>query len=231
MASNATPGTINSHSNARPGRAAAGSRPSMRHLLTRSVSSATSRKLRLFFWQLAGLLCLQASCLLPSFIYGQALPAAETRASFGVFATASVANTQLPYFADNALGYNFGAFLQTSPLFGLELRVGAYPLKATFEQEPVTAGFRFAPPHTKEVEALPFAYFGAGYSKSQYSKADYQPSVALWTPCWQTSGGMDIAYDKFRWRVYEASWTETFTLRRNLRTLGLSTGLVYAFGR
>jgi hypothetical protein len=78
---------------------------------------------------------------------------------------------------------------------------------------------------------LPFLYFGGGFSRAQYSKANYQPSVPLWTPCWQATGGTDLAFGKFTWRLYELNWTETYTLRRNIRTVGLSTGLVYFIKR
>jgi hypothetical protein len=184
-----------------------------------------SRGAKLLFW-LAGLAGLQACRA-----YGQALPAGEVRANYGIFLTANGANTQLPNFADNAMGFNAGLFLQRSPLFGVEARGGAYPISATFGQAPVTAGLRFAPSQTRAIQALPFAYFGGGFSKSQYAKVNGKPSAALWAPCWQSSGGMDIVFRKFSWRVYELSWTETYTLRQNLRTLGLSTGLVYSFRR
>jgi hypothetical protein len=164
-----------------------------------------------------------------SFLYGQALPAGEKGMNMGVFVTGNIANTQLPYFADNALGFNFGAFVQPSRWFGLEVRGGAYPIRANFEQAPITAGVVVAQSQSREVQALPFFYLGGGFSKAQYSKADYQPSAALWTPCWQATGGTDLALRKFTWRVYELNWTETYTLRRNIRTVGISTGLVYYF--
>jgi hypothetical protein len=153
------------------------------------------------------------------------------RADFGAFVTANLANTQLLTFADNALGFNAGLYLQHSPFLGIEGRIGAYPVKATYFQAPATIGFRISPFRTRPLQPAPFAYFGGGFSKSQYERANLQPSATLWTPCWQSVSGMDIAIHKFSWRIYEASWTETYSLRGNLRTLGLSTGLVYSFTR
>lgn len=199
---------------------------SIRNILTPLGLTPSSRKFNLLLCQLAGLLCLPISHL-----HGQAMPTGEVRARMGVFATANFANSQLPYFADNALGFDAGAFVQVAPLLGVEARAGAYPVDATFEQMPVTAGLRFAPIRHALFRTVPFAYFGAGFSKSQYSKASYQPSAALWAPCWQSTSGMDMVFQKISWRLYEASWTQTYTLRQNIRTLGLSTGLVYSFGR
>lgn len=164
-----------------------------------------------------------------SSLYGQAMPVAERRLTIGAFGTTNFVNTQMPYFADNAVGFNAGAFLQLTPLLGLEVRAGATPIGATFEQEPVTAGARIAQRQTKEVQALGFAYFGGGFSRAQYSKANYRPSVPLLTPCWQASAGTDIAFRKITWRIYEATWTETYAIRRNLRSIGISSGLVYTF--
>ena len=50
-------------------------------------------------------------------------------------------NTQLPYYADNALSYNFGIYLQPSLDLGFEFRGGVYPVSAHFEQAPVTQLF------------------------------------------------------------------------------------------
>lgn len=176
---------------------------------------------------LAALAALHSSAL-----YGQALPTAgDSGPSYGVMATANFANTQLPSFADNAAGFNIAAFVQSTPLLGFEIRGGAYPIAATFEQAPVTGGLRFAEFQSRILPALPFLYVGAGFSKAQYSKANYQPSVALWSPCWQASTGMDRPMRSFTWRVFEVSWTQTHTLRRNIRTLGVSTGLIFTFKR
>jgi hypothetical protein len=176
----------------------------------------------------------QLVCLLvvsTTHLYGQALPVGEMGADAGAFVTGTVANTQLPSFADNALGFSAGLFLQRSPLLGLEGRFGVYPARATYFQAPVTAGLRISPFRARLFVPAPYAYFGGGFSKSQYQKVNLQPSAALWAPCWQSVSGMDIAFHKFSWRVYEASWTETYTLRGSIRTLSLSTGLVYSFTR
>jgi hypothetical protein len=191
-----------------------------------SPSRKSLRNAALFLCRLACLLVISISHL-----RGQALPAGEVRAGAGIFFTGNMANTQLTDFADNALGFNAGLFLQHSPLLGIEGRIADYPLKATFSQAPVTLGLRVAPYRTRPFQPVPFAFFGGGYSRSQYAKVNGQPSVALWAPCWQSVSGMDIAFNKFSWRIYEASWTETYTLRGNIRTVGLSTGLVYSFTR
>jgi hypothetical protein len=167
----------------------------------------------------------------PSSLYGQAVPVADRRLIVGAFGTTHFANTQMPYFADNAFGFEAGAFLQLTPLLGVEARGGAAPIGATFEQEPVTVGARVAQPQRKETQALGFAYFGGGFSRAQYSKANYRPSVPLLTPCWQASVGTDIAFRKVTWRIYEATWTETYAIRQNLRSMGISSGLVYTFKR
>jgi hypothetical protein len=186
--------------------------------------SMLSQQAMILLLALAALGAVQTSSL-----YGQARPAGEQRMGFGAIATINGANSQLPYYADNALGYSFGSFLQLTPLLGIEGRISSYPMSATFHQSPFTAGVRVAPTQTREVQLLPYFYFGGGYSHSQYSKADYQPSVPLWAPCWQAISGTDLGFSKFRWRVYEVNWNETFALRQNIRTIGVSTGVVYTF--
>jgi hypothetical protein len=181
-----------------------------------------------------GLFLCRVTCVLLLSIphlFSQALPAGELRADVAAFVTGTIANTQLPNFADNALGFSAGLFLQRSPLLGLEGRFGVYPARATYFQAPVTTGVRISPFRPRPLMPTPYAYFGGGFSKSQYEKVNLQPSAALWAPCWQSVSGMDIGLHKLSWRIYEASWTETYTLRGSLRTLSLSTGLVYSFIR
>lgn len=147
-----------------------------------------------------------------------------------VFATVGTGNTQFPYYADNALGFNLGVFLQPVPLLGVEVRGGTYPISAKFIQSPITAGWRVGRRHLNNARWLPFGYIGGGASKAQDSNAYFQPTAATWSACWQASAGLDLATRKFGWRVAEVSWTKTFTERRTLHTPYLSTGFVYYFG-
>jgi hypothetical protein len=200
-------------------------RSSMRRYAARLFSAVSSNLSYTILVPVVGLLASHSSLGL-----SQATPVAERRLSGGVFATANEVNTQLPYFADNAFGFDAGAFVQLTPLFGLEARIGSAPIGDRFQQEPATAGIRVAKPRTKERQALQFLYLGGGFSRSQYSKADFRPSVSLTMPCWQASSGTDIALGKVTWRLYEATWTETYTPRWNLRSIGMSSGLVYTIG-
>jgi hypothetical protein len=169
-----------------------------------------------------------------SVVWGQALPTATTRLDAGFIATVGGMNTQLPYYADNALGYNFGLYLQPFSLLGVEGRGGFYPISARFEQAPVTAGLRLERREPFLGRLQPFAYFGGGFSKAQDSSSGYKPLAAIWSPCWQGSEGLEVPFGRIKWRVYEATWTETYTVRRDvpqrdLRSLSVSTGFVYAF--
>jgi hypothetical protein len=169
-----------------------------------------------------------------SVVWGQGLPTATTRFDAGLIATAGGMNTQLPYYADSALGYNFGLYLQPYSVLGVELRGGFYPVSARFEQAPVTAGVHLQRRKPFLARLQPLAYFGGGFSKAQDSSTSYKPLAAIWSPCWQGSEGLDVPLGRIKWRVYEATWTETFAgrrdvPRRDLRSLSLSTGFVYSF--
>jgi hypothetical protein len=169
-----------------------------------------------------------------SVLWGQAIPTASRRLNAGLIATVGGMNTQLPYYTDNALGYNFGLYLQPFSMLGVEARGGFYPISARFEQAPVTAGLRLERREPFLGRLQPFAYFGAGYSKAQDSNNGFKPLPAIWSPCWQGSEGLEVPFGRIKWRVYEATWTETYTGRRDvpprdLRSLSLSTGFVYSF--
>jgi hypothetical protein len=175
---------------------------------------------------------LGVATLLPRCMEGQAVPGNPPPLfSPTVFATVGGGNTQFPYYADNALGFNVGAFLQPFPLLGVEMRGGTYPIQAKFVQSPVTAGWRVGRRHLNDARWLPFGYIGGGASKAHDSNTNFQPTTATWSACWQASAGLDLATTRFAWRVVEGSWTNTYTERRTLRTPYLSTGLVYYFGR
>ena len=182
-----------------------------------------------YVWLLTALIGIHSSAA-----WGQALPTATTRLDAGFIATAGGMNTQLPYYADNALGYDFGLYLQPFSILGVEGRGGFYPISARFEQAPVTAGLRLERREPFLGRLQPFAYFGGGFSKAQDSSDGYKPPAAIWSPCWQGSEGLEAPFGRIKWRVYEATWTETYTGRRdvpqrNLRSLSLSTGFVYSF--
>jgi hypothetical protein len=174
-------------------------------------------------------LCLFFAGVSTSYLHGQALPTSEKSVTLGVVATANLINAQLPLYADNEAGFNFGAFAKVTPLLGIQIRGGFYPLKAMFEQAPVTGGITLSRVATREIQALPFAYFGGGYSKSQYSKANHVPSAAVWSPCVEVSVGTDLALRSVTWRAYEVTWGQTYAPGQNIRMLGISTGLVYQF--
>ena len=162
--------------------------------------------------------------------WGQARP--DTRRSIaGVFATVGGGNTQFPYYADNAAGGSFGAFLQRRTLLGAEVRGGTYPVSAKFTQSPISAGLRVGRLQSNAGRLFPFAYIGGGASRAQESGPTYQPTPAAWARCWQASAGLDFLLGRFSWRVAELSWTRTYTSREALRTPYVSTGIVYRFGR
>jgi hypothetical protein len=160
---------------------------------------------------------------------GQALPTAEVRASAGVFADFGGMRTHVEDFTYNALGVNAGLYLQSPRLLGVEVRGGTYPLYARFAQAPVTAGFRLVPHWTLPGYLRVFGYFGGGMSKSQNAGLHYVATPATWSPCWQASTGADIPLGHFKFRLYDATWTETYSPVRNLGSISLSTGLVYIF--
>jgi hypothetical protein len=149
----------------------------------------------------------------------------------GAFLTIGAGNTQFPYYADNALGFNFGAFVQRYTLLGVEVRGGTYPVAAKFTQSPVTAGLRVGKLHNGPGRLFPFAFIGGGSSWAQDSSALFKPTPAVWSRCWQASAGLDIQYRRYSVRFAEVSWTRTYTSRAVLRTPYLSGGIVYRFGR
>jgi hypothetical protein len=171
-------------------------------------------------------------CASGTSLWGQALPTATSarlNLDPGVFVSAVAINTQFPLYADNALGFNFGAFLQSSHLIGAEVRGGYYPVSARFTQAPITAGIRIISRRSSGTRWLPFGYIGGGVSRVQNEGPTYQPTAASWSPCWQASAGLDVSFARFSWRAAEASWTETYSVRDDLRSLSVSTGLVYRF--
>jgi hypothetical protein len=158
---------------------------------------------------------------------GQSLPTAEARASSGAFVGFGGMKTHIEDFNYNALGVNAGLFIQPHRFFGAEVRGGTYPLYARFDQAPVSAGLLVSPRWIRPGRLQPYAYFGGGMSKSQNAGPHYVATPARWSPCWQASEGLDIPFGRFRFKVYEATWTETYSPVRDLGSFSLSSGLVY----
>ncbi|WP_446742998.1 hypothetical protein [Silvibacterium acidisoli] len=163
-------------------------------------------------------------------------------ADIGAFATVGGENSQFPLYADNALGFNFGAFYQAKLFIGAEVRGGTYPISARYSQAPFTAGYRIGPPVRRSDTATgmsplnrrylaPFVYFGGGFSDAQDSGTLYlnKPISADWEPCWQLSGGIDRQYQHFSWRIVELSYTRTYFPLHDIRMATVSTGIVYHF--
>jgi hypothetical protein len=171
-------------------------------------------------------------CACEASLCAQAVPSATSarwNLVSGAFVTASTVNTQFPFYADNALGFNFGAFVRLPHLVGAEVRGSFYPISARFSQAPFTAGFHIAGRRSPGIRWQPFGYIGGGVSRAQDSGPTYQPMPVSWSPCWQASGGLDFSFGRFSLRAAELSWTETYGPRNDLRSLSASTGFVYRF--
>ena len=173
---------------------------------------------------------------------GQAPGPKASSGSGAIFGTVGGGNTQFFAYADNALGFNFGAFYQYKLFMGAEVRGGFYPISARYTQAPITLGYRIGT-HSQEGESnlgwspfsykhsTPFAYIGGGFSYAQdQGYSDITPPVApAWAPTWQASAGVDRAHQHFSWRMAEISWTKSYTPEHELRTPYLSTGIVFHF--
>ena len=163
--------------------------------------------------------------------YGQIGEGTGHLSSAMVFGTFGGENTNLPAYADNALGFDLGASYQPHPMAGLEFRGGAYPISARYMQMGFTGGYRIERQTLFGFPYSPFAYVGGGWARSQdkgLGKTAYPP---MWDPCWQADIGFDRVYHNFAWRVAQMSWRETYTPLHRLRSVGLSTGIVYRFER
>lgn len=140
-------------------------------------------------------------------------------------------NTQFPHYADNAMGFDSGLSYQPRSLFGLEARIGAYPYSARFVQVPMTVGYRMSRDTLFGFPYAPFVYFGAGVSRSQEEGLGKISTSPMFVRCWQADIGFDRTYSKFSWRIAQISWRETYAPQQTLRSLGLSTGIVYRIKR
>ena len=146
-----------------------------------------------------------------------------------VFGTFGGENTNLPAYSDNALGFDLGASFQPHPLVGLEFRGGAYPFSARYVQMEFTGGYRIEKQTAFGFAYAPFAYIGGGWARSQDKGLGNTQYPPMWDPCWQADMGFDRTYHSFSWRVAQISWRETYTQLHSLRSIGLSTGIVYRF--
>jgi hypothetical protein len=153
------------------------------------------------------------------------------RSDVSAFLTVGGENTQLPSYADNALGFDSGVTFQPRTLVGVEFRAGAYPFSARYDQMPFTAGYRVAGRSFLGFPYAPFAYFGGGLARSQDKGTTHVEYSPQWEKCWQVDVGMDRSYRVFSWRLVQASWRETYTPLHALRSISLSTGVVYRFSR
>jgi hypothetical protein len=162
---------------------------------------------------------------------GQVEESAGAVSSTMVYGMIGGENTQLPAYADNALGFEVGAAYQRHALMGAEFRAGGYPIEAQYRQMSFTGGYRIARQTLFGFLYQPFAYIGGGYARSQDKGLGRAAIPATWDPCWQADIGFDRTYHNFAWRMVQASWRETYTPLHSLRSLGLSTGIVYRFQR
>lgn len=164
-----------------------------------------------------------------SLAWGQVAPAATSGSGLNAFASFGGQGTHVIAFNYKSLGFDGGVYVQASPLFGVEARFASYSIHARYSQLPVTAGYRAEKRfHQKYLFA---GYGGGGVSLSQDAGPHYVATPAVWAPCFQAAQSMAIDKGRWQWKVYEATFTDTFTTRRTLPALSLTTGVVYSFSR
>ena len=164
-----------------------------------------------------------------SLALGQVAPTAETGSGLNAFVSFGGLKTHVISFTFNALGVDGGLYVQHSPLFGVEVRAGSYPMYARYSQMPVTGGYRAEVRIRRKF--LLSGYGGAGMSLAQDAGPHYVATVAQWAPCWQASQATAIDLGRLKWKVYEATFTDTYTAQRSLPGFALTTGVVYSFSR
>lgn len=140
-------------------------------------------------------------------------------------------NTQFPFYSDNAIGFDMGVSYQPHALIGAEFRSSAYPVSARYTQMGFTGGYRVSKETILGFPYAPFVYFGGGLARSQDKGAGHTAYAPQWEPCWQADVGFDRDYGRFSWRVAQFSLRETYTPLHTLKSVGLSTGIVYHFPR
>lgn len=164
-----------------------------------------------------------------SLALGQVVPAAETGSGLNAFVSFGGLKTHVINFTYNALGVDGGLYIQRSPLLGVEVRAASYPMYARYSQMPVTGGYRAEMRVRRKF--LVSGYGGAGMSLAQDAGPHYVATAAQWAPCWQASQATAIDMGRFKWKVYEATFTDTYTPLRSLPGLSLTTGVIYSFSR
>lgn len=164
-----------------------------------------------------------------SLAFGQVAPAATSGAGLNAFASFGGQKTHVIDFTYNSLGFDGGLYIQPRPLLGIEARAAKFSLYARYSQAPVTAGYRaeFRKRHTLLISG----YFGGGMSLAQDAGPHYVATAAEWSPCWQASQATAIDMGRWKWKAYEATFTDTYTSRRSLPAFTLTTGIVYSFSR
>jgi hypothetical protein len=162
---------------------------------------------------------------------GQISDGAGRLSNATAFITVGGENTQFPYYADNAMGFDSGFSYQPRSLVGFEGRVGSYPYSARFVQIPITVGYRIAGNSLFGFSYAPFVYFGAGVSRSQDEGLGRVHTTPVFAACWQVDIGFDRNYKSFSWRMVQVSRRETYDRQQSLRSMGLSTGIVYRIKR
>lgn len=164
-----------------------------------------------------------------SLALGQVAPAAASGSGLNAFVSFGGQKTHVIDFNYNSLGVDGGLYLQRSPLFGVEVRAASYSIHARYSQMPITTGYRA---EKRAWEKYLFAgYAGAGMSRAQDAGPHYVTIPAEWSPCFQASQSGALDFGRFKWKIYEATFTDTFTSRRSLPAFSLTTGIVYTLSR
>jgi hypothetical protein len=164
-------------------------------------------------------------------LQGQISDGAGRLSDASIFLTVGGENSQFPYYADNAIGFDSGFGYQPSKLAGFEVRIASYPYSARYLQTPITAGYRVGADSLFGFPYSPFAYFGGGVSRSQVEGLGHVSTSPGFIPCWQADVGFDRPYRRFSWRMVQISWRESYGPQQTVRSLGLSTGIVYRIKR
>jgi hypothetical protein len=159
----------------------------------------------------------------------QVAPAASSSSSLNAFVSFGGQRTHVIDYNYNALGVDGGLYLQRSPWLGAEVRAATFPIHARYSQTPITGGYRAE----KRVwqKYLVAGYFGGGMSLAQDAGPHYATIPSEWAPCWQASQSTAIDKGRWKWKVYEATFADTYTTRRSLPALSITTGIVYSFSR
>ncbi len=175
-------------------------------------------------------------CLLSMFVFGsismalgQVAPAAVSGPALNAYVSFGGEKIHVINYTYNALGVDGGLYLQHSPLLGVEVRAATYPFFARYSQSPITGGYRVE--LRKRNQFLISGYAGGGMSLAQDAGPHYVATAAQWAPCWQVSQGIAIDMGPWKFKTYEATFTDTYTSLRSLPAFSLTTGIVYTFSR